>query len=169
MSIPGWRKCSCIVKSREGRLIAYHVSSRPDWNGSSDGVSIPEAGSLFWSWVLSGGDAISQELLAVWLLLVACHGGIGADEEVAGRGGRKSLIVSGKSKPIMPLHRSSSAGKRYDWDPRIRESVERMPHNSSRGSTVDSARLFAALAESERDTSATDMPRSNSFCSWVRY
>lgn len=41
-----------------------------------------------------------------------------------------------------------------------------MPQRSSLGWTVDSARWWEDLALRERVTSATEVPRSKSFCSW---
>lgn len=74
--------------------------------------------------------------------------------------GRKSLMESEQSKLMMPRLCSTSAGKRYDWEPRIRDRVVRMPQRSSRGSMVDSARWWAAFVLRERETSATEVPRS---------
>lgn len=59
---------------------------------------------------------------------------------VVPRVGKKFPMVIEQSSPKIGLHCSKRSGNRYDWEPRMRESVVKIPQSSSRGSVVDSVR-----------------------------
>ena len=63
---------------------------------------------------------------------------------VVPRVGKKSPMVIEQSSPKIGLHCSKRSGNRYDCEPRIRESVVKIPQSSSRGSVVDSVRWRSA-------------------------